>query len=1089
MALNLKFGSDATRLLEDLIEVLGRPSGTVGHLVSVLMPSIPLIERAKAELARRHGVAMGVVFLLPAAFIDRMAELVGLAPLHPSWRSEGLTWRLVSLLTSMIEDGRVPRLDSACKDARARFAFAGQLADRFDQYLYFRPAMLAAWERGEAWEPLPRWARSDEAWQRELWSRLSEALSDHPHPVRRLRELERRLLRGAGTLPPSLEVLTTGPLPPTLLPLLRALATRTQVTLRALFPSTEYIGDIRAGRAQLRAGAAVDPAWEGHPLLSHLGQQSVTSFRIFEEALVTEGQEYEDLPPVAERSATLLERLQADIRAARQPDDVDRAPLGPSDRSLRVHRCHGVRREVEVLRDELLDAFTDLPDLKAHEILILAPDLAMYGPLAEVLLREGTPPLPLRLSERRLDQADPLLRGLYALLHLAAGRAPLSEGLALLELPPVSLRLRALGVVPQALADALQASGITWGLDIDHRRALHAGTEETGTWRAGLDRLLAGVWLGACDQASDATSRPALPVFGDLGGDTSSASAGLDWLDGLVSLLVEWQTEASPAGWAERLDQALDTLLASGDGGGDTFVVVELIEELRLAETDHACMFPMDAATVGDWLDRATENETRTVTRVGGGMAMGGFKPLRAIPCRVLAVLGLHDSAFPRRNRAPAWDLLAAAPQPGDWDPVREDRQLFLDALLAATDRVIFTATARNIRSNQEEPLSVCVDEVLRVAARTLASDPRDREKLHRDLIQDHPLHPFDSRCFRGPRASFDTGNLAIARALHGSDDELTPFQASSGEVPPAVLSGDLELEDIIRTLKDPWSAWLTSLGVEFPRPAESPLALDREPVDAPSGLTRWHVQSQVIDAVVKGRTTYLHERLAADRRLPYGSLGASLGGQAVREATRLAELATDETGGPLEPCRLVYHGEQRVRGNVFVNPTRDVQVVIEPSNVTGSPHQRLQAWILANFAAACALPVATLLVSRIDDGARVDRFDPLASESGRDVFNHLLHLCQRARMQPLPFGPKTSAAIHKAKNGKVDAARKAWEPTFTGSPGEGEKPSAQLAWRDCDPFADEVFGEWHRLAIEVFEPLDTWWKTATTSKHRVQLG
>ena len=35
MALNLKFGSDATRLLEDLIEVLGRPSGKVGRLVPV----------------------------------------------------------------------------------------------------------------------------------------------------------------------------------------------------------------------------------------------------------------------------------------------------------------------------------------------------------------------------------------------------------------------------------------------------------------------------------------------------------------------------------------------------------------------------------------------------------------------------------------------------------------------------------------------------------------------------------------------------------------------------------------------------------------------------------------------------------------------------------------------------------------------------------------------------------------------------------------------------------------------------------------------------------------------------------------------
>ena len=45
----------------------------------------------------------------------------------------------------------------------------------------------------------------------------------------------------------------------------------------------------------MRAGQAVDLAWEGHPLLSHLGKQAVDSFRSFEEALVTEGQEYEAL--------------------------------------------------------------------------------------------------------------------------------------------------------------------------------------------------------------------------------------------------------------------------------------------------------------------------------------------------------------------------------------------------------------------------------------------------------------------------------------------------------------------------------------------------------------------------------------------------------------------------------------------------------------------------------------------------------------------------------------------------------------------------------------------------------------------------
>ena len=268
------------------------------------------------------------------------------------------------------------------------------------------------------------------------------------------------------------------------------------------------------------------------------------------------------------------------------------------------------------------------------------------------------------------------------------------------------------------------------GLNTDHRRSMDAGDQGTGTWREGLDRLLAGVWLGDADTASDGHHHPALPVSGDLGTDPTAMSASLDWLDDLVCLLDDWQREVSPGQWADRLDQALDQVLAAGDDRFDSLAAVDLVGQLRAAETDHACDVALDAAAVADWLDQVVQEEVRTVSRVGGGMAMGGFKPMRAMPCRVLAVLGLHDAAFPRRARAPAWDLLAAAPQRGDRDPVREDRQLFLDALLAAADRVILTATARNIRSNKDEPLSACVDEFLRVAAATVSNRP-DIQETH----------------------------------------------------------------------------------------------------------------------------------------------------------------------------------------------------------------------------------------------------------------------------------------------------------------------------------------------------------------------
>ena len=1082
MALDLKYASDATLLLDDLVDSLGRPESGAGVVVPVLMPSLPLVERAKTELASRHGVAMGVDFLLPGRFIEHIARLVGLDPVHSSWRPEGLAWRILPLLAEMVDEGDTPRFREACADTRARQAVAAEVADRFEHYLYFRPEMIAAWDRGRAWPPLPDSAREDEAWQRELWRRLSVGMGEHPHTAARLRDLVRRIHAGDGELPASLEILATGPLPPTLLPLLRALATRTRVCLRAAFPSTEYLAEMCAGRTQMRAGKEVDPAWEGHPLLSNLGKQAVDTLISFEDALYTEGQAHDVLELPLPRAETLLARIQADIRAARQPGSGETGARPGPDRSVRVHRCHSARREVEVLRDELLDAFATLPSLTAGDVLILAPDLDTYGPLAEAILRDGDPSLPVRLAERRLDRSDPLVRGMKAMLHLAAGRAPLSEGLALFELPAVAASLEELETDPQVLADRLRASGITWGLSAAHRRAMGAGDQGTGTWREGLDRLLAGLWLGDADGSSDGHGRAALPVSGDLGGDPAAISASLDWLDGLVGLLEEWQRPARPGLWADRLNRALDEMLAAGSDRFDSMAAGDLVGDLRAAETDHACQVELDAGTVAAWLDRAAEDEVRAVSRVGGAIAMGGLKPMRAVPCRVLAIMGLHDSAFPRRARAPAWDLLAAAPRRGDRDPVYEDRQLFLDALLAAGDRAIMTATARNVRSNKEEPLSACVEEFLRVAAATVSDHPDKRETAYRELVENHPLQPFNATSYTGPRASFDTGHLEIARAFRERRDEAAPFHAGPLEPPPEVEPADLGLHELIRILKDPWSAWLRSLGVVLPRAGDDPFALDREPVVTPAGLGRWQLESAVIDAVLAGRTTFLEERLAADRLMPYGTLGAAMAGRTVREAESLARRALEEAGGRLEPLRLVYGGgSPQVAGNISVTPDHGLQVLVRPSWLTKAPHHRLDVWARATFAAACGMRGGTLLVSKGVGRAKVERAPPVAPYQARAQLDRLLELCGEARRDPLPFGPKTSSAVLAAGRRDRDeraSARAAWGRQFRGAPGEGERPSAELAWRDRDPFAEETLGEWRRLATEVFGPVEAWFET-----------
>ncbi len=127
---------------------------------------------------------------------------------------------------------------------------------------------------------------------------------------------------------------------------------------------------------------------------------------------------------------------------------------------------------------------------------------------------------------------------------------------------------------------------------------------------------------------------------------------------------------------------------------------------------------------------------------------------MRSVPHRVVCLLGLDDGTFPRKATRDGDDLLLAQPHVGDRDARTEDRQLLLDALLAAQDRLIVTYTGNDERTNLPRPPAVPVGELL-------------------DLVGDgvkvkHPLQPFDPRNFTGTARSFDRVMLEGAKALDG---------------------------------------------------------------------------------------------------------------------------------------------------------------------------------------------------------------------------------------------------------------------------------------------------------------------------------
>ena len=77
---------------------------------------------------------------------------------------------------------------------------------------------------------------------------------------------------------------------------------------------------------------------------------------------------------------------------------------------------------------------------------------------------------------------------------------------------------------------------------------------------------------------------------------------------------------------------------------------------------------------------------------------------MRAVPHRVVCLLGLDDGVFPRRVVPDGDDLTADDARVGDPDPRGEDRQLLLDALTSATETLVVLYTGTDPRNGERAP-------------------------------------------------------------------------------------------------------------------------------------------------------------------------------------------------------------------------------------------------------------------------------------------------------------------------------------------------------------------------------------------------
>jgi exodeoxyribonuclease V gamma subunit len=1064
---------------------------------TVLVPGQGIGRWLQLQLADRFGIAAGYRLPFVSSWLTNLGEATDAVD---PFRRDVLVLRILRVLESSggrheAEHPFGPAAAYIADDptGQKRLQLAERLAATFESYQLSRPELLRAFAAGDERAGLGAHA----PWQSRLWRALLEDAGlrlERPRPTRRREDKTGllfaeplapreprtavRLDRLAGQLedeafrtklPVRLAIFGVATLPPPVLGLLQKLARHRPVNLYVPQPTPHFVGHLRS-----RGDARGD-----NLLLSRWGQES----REFADLLLELEPATADDAPVEHHSLDadgpptdppkhLLACVQRDLveAADRRTDEADAFVVRRDDDSLRIHDCHSPRRELEIVRDQIFAAFAHDPSLEPRDVLVLVPDIDAYAPIAAAVFGPVADHVPFHIADRSPARELPLCRALLRVLELERDRVQRDDVLHLLDVRAVQQRFGIAANEVEPLRRLVDAAAIRWGLDGQHRSQRYGlPADDANAWLPGLDRLVLGTLTGPADDLC----RGILPVADVTDSRRDLLRRFLVFTDALFAAVAGLRDERPFVRWAEALEATIAALFATTHPEDEHAArqLRQALANLRTTAAAAAHEAPVTLPALRDWLRDALAQGAGAHGFLGGAVTIAAMRPMRAVPVRCLFVCGLDDTSFPRRDAESPFDLAAAERRPGDRSQRLDDRQLMLDLVLAARERLHLTFVGRSSKDNSTaSPSQVLVDLCTHLEATCRLAGGGS---LVDHLVVRHPLQAWSAR-YDGDDARLFTFTRACLPPRAGLAPE-APFVPAEPVLRPAPV-GDtiLPLESLLAFWNHPCRAFLRETldlrvrDLDEHDPADEPFETDH--------LTRFLIMDELVERARQGQPLPRDpvRYLAASGRVPPSHWGNALLFDTVLEATQFLRAP-----GLVEPVRaraidLVVAGV-RILGEL---PEVGAEHMTCARITRLKPKTQLRAWILHLLllrqarASNGGWPRTTHLYHR--DG--IATFTEVADDIVDAQLELLLRSYEQGLTRPLPWFEKASyecgERLHKKRDGAA-ALRSAMSfyhgSTRAQAQADSADPDIALCMRGTDPFADGERSEFYRLATAIW--------------------
>jgi exodeoxyribonuclease V gamma subunit len=1070
--LRLYTGNRLEILAKELAEMLKTPLASPFNKETILVQSRGMERWLSMQLAEGLGACANIEFPFPNAFIyDIFRSTLPPLPEKSPYDPQFSTWKILEILTSMLDRPGLEPIRNYLREpgyTLKGLQLSLRIAETFNQYVIYRPELVAAWDAGD-----------EDHWQAILWREISKGREQEHRAA--LRDQLLRKLDTADpddfTLPRRVTLFGISYLPPYHMQILRALSRLTEVHLFLLSPCLKYWGDL-AGRKEMRGFAFSEASRglsaeelhieQGNSLLASMGMLG----RDFFELLLAMNCEDSDyfVNPGAD---SLLSCIQSDILnlEERVETSQNQKEISPDDKSIQIHSCHSPMREVEVLYDHLIEMFELNPDLLPKDILVMAPDIESYAPFVQAVFDASDPAMriPYGIADRSMRRKNRIAATLLAILDLWGERLSAPQVFPILESLSVQARFNLTESDFEVIAGWVRDVRIRWGIDEEKRLLWSPVTFRENTWSAGIDRLLLGY---AMPGREERLFQGILPFDNIEGSEAPILGGFLAFLDELFEFLSSLDHPKTLSGWSDHLLEALSRFFLTDEESELEMQSIKLLlADLKVIEDVSGFKGVVGLDLIKWYLARSLEQEGVGRGFITGGVTFCSMLPMRSIPFRALCLIGMNENAFPRQSKPPEFDLMAKKPRRGDRSIRNEDRYLFLEAIISAREKLVISYTGQSSQDNSIIPPSVLVSELMDYINGNFALKGSDRKDW---FLTKHRLQPFNPAYFRENSGffSYSREHLAEARCMMSKKREDPVF--ISGELPaPNEAFRTISIDDLVRFFANPAKFLLNRrLGIFLEK--ESSLLEEAECFEL-DGLERYQIQNELVTAALGDTKPEDHYALMkASGRLPHGTPGEFV----FKDLSKGVDAFADQTepyirSQPLEPLE-VHRDIAGFRVTGIIRPLfKDRLLKYRYADIKAKDH--LRVWIphlVLNCLCEPGYPKESMLIG-LDDGEwHAVGYSPV--EKSEEILARLLDLYWHGLLNPLHFFPASSfeyaeMVIRKQKPGEeaIEKAAYFWQGNLY-KRGESEDPYLELCFRSMDP----LDSDFERTAREVFEPL-----------------